>query len=96
MQVVLSDGSTFQVPSAVRMVSKTLQLERDPHNHPVYLVRAQRHHLAVFLLLCCTLSRCMFYSIRTSLFLSHEFLSFCSRVCARWTIFSRRRDAGQQ
>ena len=24
---------------AMRMVSKTLQLERDPHNHPIYLVR---------------------------------------------------------
>ena len=38
-QVVLTDGSTFQVPSAVRMVSKVLPLERDPANHPLYLVR---------------------------------------------------------
>ena len=38
-QVVMSDGATFHVPSAVRMVSKTLQLERDPANHPIYLVR---------------------------------------------------------
>ena len=36
-QVVMSDGATFRVPSAVRLVSKTLQLERDPANHPVYL-----------------------------------------------------------
>ena len=35
----MSDGATFHVPSAVRMVSKTLQLERDPANHPIYLVR---------------------------------------------------------
>ena len=35
----MSDGATFHVPSAVRMVGKTLQLERDPANHPVYLVR---------------------------------------------------------
>ena len=39
VQVVMTDGSTFQVPAAVRMVSKTLQLERDPANHPLYLVR---------------------------------------------------------
>jgi hypothetical protein len=43
-QVVLTDGSTFRVPAAVRMVSKTLQLERDPHNHPVYLVRAHLYY----------------------------------------------------
>ena len=39
-QVVMTDGATFRVPSAVRMVSKTLALERDPANHPIYLVRA--------------------------------------------------------
>ena len=38
VRVVLSDGSTFRVPTAVRMVGKVLQLERDPTNHPVYQV----------------------------------------------------------
>ena len=38
-QVVMTDGSTFHVPSAIRQVSKVLQLERDPANHPLYLVR---------------------------------------------------------
>ena len=84
--MVLSDGSTFQVPSAVRMVSKTLQLERDPHNHPVYLVRAQRHNLAVFFYYA-ALFRAACFIPSAPLFLyfsrSHEFLSFCSRVCAR-------------
>lgn len=37
----MSDGATFRMPSAVRVVGDTLQLERDPHNHPVYLVRAR-------------------------------------------------------
>ena len=69
-QVVLSDGSTFQVPSAVRMVSKTLQLERDPHNHPVYLVRAQRHNLAVFFYYAALSLALRVLFIRTSLFLS--------------------------
>ena len=68
-QVVLSDGSTFQVPSAVRMVSKTLQLERDPHNHPVYLVRAQRHNLAVFFYYA-ALSRAACFIPSAPLFLS--------------------------
>eukprot|EP00967_Tisochrysis_lutea_P135612 scaffold240919_cov39-Tisochrysis_lutea.AAC.2 len=36
--VVMSDGSTFRMPSAVRIVGDTLQLERDPHNHPIFLV----------------------------------------------------------
>lgn len=36
VRVVLSDGSTFRVPSAVRLVGNTLQLERDVVNHPVY------------------------------------------------------------
>jgi ribosomal protein L31 len=40
VRVVMSDGATFRVPSAVRILGDTLQLERDPHNHPVYLVRA--------------------------------------------------------
>ena len=35
----MSDGATFNIPAAVRMVGKTLQLERDTANHPVYLVR---------------------------------------------------------
>mmetsp|Transcript_17157 Transcript_17157/g.47768 ORF Transcript_17157/g.47768 Transcript_17157/m.47768 type:complete len:86 (+) Transcript_17157:3-260(+) len=35
--VVMSDGSTFRMPSAVRIVGDTLQLERDPHNHPIFL-----------------------------------------------------------
>ena len=35
----MTDGSTFHVPSAIRQVSKVLQLERDPANHPLYLVR---------------------------------------------------------
>lgn len=33
----MSDGATFSVPSSVRLVGKTLQLERDPANHPIYL-----------------------------------------------------------
>mmetsp|Transcript_6213 Transcript_6213/g.20406 ORF Transcript_6213/g.20406 Transcript_6213/m.20406 type:complete len:90 (+) Transcript_6213:43-312(+) len=37
VRVVMSDGATFRMPSAVRVVGDTLQLERDPHNHPVYL-----------------------------------------------------------
>lgn len=49
----MSDGATFHVPSAVRMVSKTLQLERDPANHPIYLVRVA--HVA--------LSGCDFFSV---------------------------------
>jgi hypothetical protein len=39
LQVVMTDGSTYTVPSAVRLVGNTMQLERDPANHPVYLVR---------------------------------------------------------
>jgi len=39
--MVMSDGATIRVPSAVRMVGNTLQLERDPHNHPVFLVRTR-------------------------------------------------------
>ena len=35
--VVMSDGATFRVPSALRMVGKQTLLERDPANHPVYL-----------------------------------------------------------
>eukprot|EP00325_Prymnesiales_sp_UTEX-LB-985_P008296 CAMPEP_0174710064 /NCGR_PEP_ID=MMETSP1094-20130205/11810_1 /TAXON_ID=156173 /ORGANISM="Chrysochromulina brevifilum, Strain UTEX LB 985" /LENGTH=80 /DNA_ID=CAMNT_0015908805 /DNA_START=50 /DNA_END=292 /DNA_ORIENTATION=+ len=37
IRVVMSDGATFHVPTAVRTVSNTLQLERDPANHPMYL-----------------------------------------------------------
>ena len=37
VRVVLSDGSTFRQPSAVRMVGEMLALERDTSNHPVYL-----------------------------------------------------------
>lgn len=36
LTVILSDGSTFRMPSAVRMVGNALQLERDTANHPVY------------------------------------------------------------
>ena len=39
MRVVMSDGSTIRLPAAVRTVGNTLALERDPANHPVYLVR---------------------------------------------------------
>ena len=39
IKVVMSDGATFHVPSAVRTVGNTLQLERDTANHPAYLVR---------------------------------------------------------
>lgn len=35
--VVMSDGSTYRAPSAVRAVGSMLQLERDTANHPVYL-----------------------------------------------------------
>ena len=37
VRVVLSDGSTFRQPSAVRQVGEMLALERDTANHPVYL-----------------------------------------------------------
>jgi ribosomal protein L31 len=37
IKVVMSDGATFHVPSAVRMVGNTLQLDRDTANHPAYL-----------------------------------------------------------
>ena len=33
----MSDCATFNIPSSMRLVGKTLQLERDPANHPVYL-----------------------------------------------------------
>jgi hypothetical protein len=46
MRVVLSDGSTFRVPAAIRTVGNTLLLERDPVNHPVYQVRHCRHSCA--------------------------------------------------
>jgi len=36
-QVVMSDGATFRIPSATRLVGNTLPLERDSANHPVYL-----------------------------------------------------------
>ena len=37
MRVVMSDGSTYLAPSAVRQVGNMLQLERDTANHPVFL-----------------------------------------------------------
>ena len=37
VRVVLSDGSTFRQPSAVRQVGEMLALERDAANHPVFL-----------------------------------------------------------
>ena len=37
VRVVMSDGSTYRQPSAVRMVGDLLALERDTANHPVYL-----------------------------------------------------------
>ncbi|KOO35537.1 ribosomal protein l31 [Chrysochromulina tobinii] len=37
IKIVMSDGATFRVPSAVRTVGNTLQLDRDPANHPAYL-----------------------------------------------------------
>ena len=37
VRVVMSDGSTYRQPSAVRMVGGLLALERDAANHPVYL-----------------------------------------------------------
>ena len=63
------------------LVSKTLQLERDPHNHPVYLVRAQRHNLAVFLLLCCTLSRAACFIPSAPLYFSHMNSSLSALAC---------------
>lgn len=33
----MSDGATFRIPSAMRIVGNTLPLERDSANHPVYL-----------------------------------------------------------
>ena len=50
IKVVMSDGSTFHVPSAVRLVSNTLQLERDTANHPAYQVCMQtclRRHTSI-------------------------------------------------
>ena len=41
MKIVMSDGSTFRVPSALRTVANTVALDRDPANHPVYLVCCQ-------------------------------------------------------
>ena len=38
MRIVMTDGSTFRVPAAIRSVGDTLLLERDPANHPIYLV----------------------------------------------------------
>ena len=35
--VVMNDGATFRVPSALRLVGNHTLLERDPSNHPVYL-----------------------------------------------------------
>ena len=37
VRVVMSDGSTYPQPSAVRMVGGMLALERDAANHPVFL-----------------------------------------------------------
>ncbi len=37
VRVVMSDGSTYRQPSAVRMVGGMLALERDAANHPVFL-----------------------------------------------------------
>ena len=37
VRVVMSDGATYWVPSATRLVGNTLQLERDTANHPVFL-----------------------------------------------------------
>ena len=37
VRVVMSDGSTFHAPSAVRQVGKMLALDRDPANHSVFL-----------------------------------------------------------
>eukprot|EP00966_Prymnesium_polylepis_P008673 199986-Prymnesium_polylepis.1 len=42
VQVVMTDGATYWVPSATRLVTNLMQLERDPANHPVFLVRAAR------------------------------------------------------
>ncbi len=41
MRVVLSNGSTFRLPVAVRTVGEFLPLERDPANHPIYQVSRQ-------------------------------------------------------
>ena len=37
VRIVMSDGSTYCQPSAVRMVGDLLALERDSANHPVFL-----------------------------------------------------------
>lgn len=39
MKIVMSDGSTYKVPAAVRLVGNTLALDRDSANHPIYQVR---------------------------------------------------------
>ena len=39
----MTDGSTFKVPSALRIPGNHVLLERDPANHPVYLVRNAIH-----------------------------------------------------
>eukprot|EP00965_Chrysotila_dentata_P228772 6196796-Pleurochrysis_carterae.AAC.3 len=41
MTIVQSDGSSFKMLSGVRQVGRVLQLERDPTNHPLYLVSLQ-------------------------------------------------------
>ena len=85
----MSDGATFHVPSAVRMVSKTLQLERDPANHPIYLVRDTSGDIAR-----------IFIPASHHAWASHKFLCFC--VCAsqgqsdQVGLMSRREEARLQ
>ena len=38
VQVVMSDGATYFVPTATRLVTNMMMLERDTANHPVFLV----------------------------------------------------------
>ncbi|KAL1526285.1 hypothetical protein AB1Y20_015003 [Prymnesium parvum] len=37
VQVVMSDGSTYWIPTATRLVANLMILERDTANHPVFL-----------------------------------------------------------
>ncbi len=45
LRVVMSDGSTYTAPSAVRTPGNNLLLERDPANHPAFQSLRTRSHL---------------------------------------------------
>mmetsp|Transcript_27408 Transcript_27408/g.45687 ORF Transcript_27408/g.45687 Transcript_27408/m.45687 type:complete len:95 (+) Transcript_27408:38-322(+) len=43
--VVMSDGATYRIPKAVRIVGNVLQLDRDTSNHPVFLAQGDKSRL---------------------------------------------------